>query len=74
MKRGDAAMFMSNMFSQGFCAVWEKMWGFSPLTSVQLTALEAKMKTHWASAVTLKFILYTALWTAPCWKQKWVSK
>lgn len=40
------------------------------LTSVQLTALEAKLKTHWPSAETLKFVLYTAAWRRPCWKQK----
>lgn len=71
---GDAAMLITNMFSQGFSAVWEKMWVFSPLSSVQLTALEAKLKTHGPSAVTLKFVLYTAAGRTPCWKQKWMSK
>lgn len=44
MKHDDATMLI--MFSQGFSAVWKKMGCFPPTyLSVQLIALEAKLKT-----------------------------
>lgn len=72
---GDAAMFITNIcFLKASLQYGKKMWVFSPLSSVQLTALEAKLKTYWPSAVTLTFVLYTAVGRTPCWKQKWMSK
>ena len=76
MKRGDGTMFITKLcFLKASLQYGKNLWVFFPTyLSVQLTALEAKLKTLIGLQSTLKFVLYTAVWRTPCWKQKWMSK